>query len=95
VADCLIWSNEHGAWWAPDRTGYTTVIEAAGRYPQAQAERIVADATVGGRITVVREGPRGERLTVPTEVLVVLADIRLVDVPGLPLAHGREEETGG
>ncbi len=48
------------------------MIEEAGRYPIADAAMIVHKATVGGRITVAREGRRGERLDVPPEVLVAL-----------------------
>lgn len=36
----LIWSNEHGAWWAPNSRGYTTLLEAAGRYTKEQADVI-------------------------------------------------------
>ncbi len=81
MAEALIWSNEHGAWWAPDGLGYTRVIEEAGRYPIADAALIVHKATVGGQVTVAREGRRGERLTVPPEVLVAL-----------PVAASRIEE---
>jgi hypothetical protein len=44
----LIWSIEHGAWWGPNRTGYTQDIAAAGRYSFEMAQDIVADANVGG-----------------------------------------------
>ena len=30
--DVLIWSKEHGAYWRPGGCGYTTHVEAAGRY---------------------------------------------------------------
>ena len=40
----LIWSNEHAAWWAPDRRGYTTIIGNAGRYTANEAMRICLDA---------------------------------------------------
>lgn len=33
----LIWSNEHRAWWRPNRMGYTIHIEAAGRYTREEA----------------------------------------------------------
>ncbi|AJA07410.1 hypothetical protein SKP52_02375 [Sphingopyxis fribergensis] len=43
----LIWSNEHRAWWSPNRCGYTTVIEKAGRYERVEAIAI-ASAARGG-----------------------------------------------
>lgn len=42
----VIWSFEHGAWWAPNRYGYTRVLDEAGRYSQADAEAIVATANL-------------------------------------------------
>ena len=33
----LVWSNEHRAWWRPNSQGYTTKIEAAGRYDRDEA----------------------------------------------------------
>ena len=33
----LIWSNEHRAWWAPERQGYTQSVDRAGRYSRAEA----------------------------------------------------------
>lgn len=40
----FIWSFEHGAWWKPDRQGYTTNLSEAGRYEAGEAGDImVAD----------------------------------------------------
>lgn len=49
----LIWSEEHGAWWNPNRAGYTTSLKRAGRYPKAEAERIARSANGGGRFCEV------------------------------------------
>lgn len=32
AATWLVWSNEHGAWWGPNRSHYYTDINSAGRY---------------------------------------------------------------
>lgn len=40
----LIWSNEHVAWWAEARNGYTNVVEDAGRYTYKEALEIVRNA---------------------------------------------------
>lgn len=40
----LIWSEEHGAWWLPARTGYTRHLMNAGRYSEQEADEIVIDA---------------------------------------------------
>lgn len=45
----LIWSNEHRAWWRADSCGYTTALEAAGRYHRTEAIEICAGAHVGWR----------------------------------------------
>lgn len=42
----LIWSNEHSAWWAPNKVGYTKVRAEAGRYELREAIRICAEANV-------------------------------------------------
>lgn len=36
----LVWSNEHHAWWNPDRKGYTTKVKLAGRYSRDEAIKI-------------------------------------------------------
>ena len=33
----LIWSNEHRAWWRPDRCGYVRDVRGAGRYSRQEA----------------------------------------------------------
>ena len=60
----LIWSNEHRAWWRPNSLGYTTYIQAAGRYPRDVAIKICKDARDGWR--------DGEP---PTEIPVPEADM--------------------
>jgi len=37
----LIWSEEHGGWWKPGRSGYTRSMEEAGRYSEDDAILIV------------------------------------------------------
>jgi hypothetical protein len=38
----VIWSEQHGAWWA--HLGYTSELSKAGRYSPTQAQKIVIDA---------------------------------------------------
>jgi hypothetical protein len=40
----LVWSEEHGAWWRPGRSGYTQSIREAGRYSLDEAAEIVEKA---------------------------------------------------
>lgn len=40
----LVFSHEHGAYWRPNRCGYTTHVEAAGRYTFAEADSICRNA---------------------------------------------------
>jgi hypothetical protein len=40
----VIWSEEHGAWWAPGEMGYTTSLAQAGRYTRTRAAEIVTKA---------------------------------------------------
>ena len=40
----VIWSEEHGAWWAPKRNGYTRSLAEAGRYWEEETKEIVTDA---------------------------------------------------
>lgn len=43
----LVWSNEHGAWWRPNRQGYTVIFQSAGRYSRDEAISICANARDG------------------------------------------------
>lgn len=43
----LIWSNEHRAWWGPNRSGYVARVEDAGRYSYEQAIDICIAAMPG------------------------------------------------
>jgi hypothetical protein len=40
----VVWSEEHGAWWAPGAHGYTTSLIKAGRYSKERADAIVENA---------------------------------------------------
>ena len=53
----LIWSNQQRAWWRAGEAGYTQTIEEAGRYELVDAQRIVASATVGGRLSMRAADP--------------------------------------
>lgn len=59
----VVWSNEHCAWWGPNRAGYCTRLEYAGHYTREEALRICIGAR-GGR----------EFNHNPSEVPVLLAD---------------------
>ena len=39
--DWVIWSEEHLAWWASGKSGYTRSLQAAGRYTKDEALTIV------------------------------------------------------
>ncbi len=41
-----IWSNEHGAFWAPNSRGYVTSPSKAGLYPLKEARQICEDAGI-------------------------------------------------
>lgn len=43
----LIWSNEHRAWWKPNRYGYSTLTHEAGTYSKEEAEGIISRANIG------------------------------------------------
>lgn len=45
----LVWSNEHDAWWRPNRCGYTGELWDAGRYTESDAAEICRKASYGWR----------------------------------------------
>jgi hypothetical protein len=46
MAEYMIWSNEHGAWWRPNERGYTTLLHEAGSYTFEEMRKIVDKANV-------------------------------------------------
>lgn len=48
TSDYLVWSNEHGCWWGPNRAGYSRALKDAGVYSRDEALRICIGAR-GGR----------------------------------------------
>jgi hypothetical protein len=44
----LIWSFEHGRWWAPGGFGYVDDVEKSGRYTEEQAKEICRRANFVG-----------------------------------------------
>lgn len=71
----LIWSMEHGAWWAPGRMGYSETVVGAGRYTRDEARAIVEDANVFS--TQCHEA------MIPCSAVMMPEDFRLLDT----LAH--------
>lgn len=69
----LIWSNQHAMWWRANESGYTQVIDEAGRYERTAAERIVARATVDGQLTRYRTDPYTGVEYVSLDEVMVLA----------------------
>jgi hypothetical protein len=61
----VVWSEEHGAWWGPQRMGYTPRLERAGRYTEAEALAIEARANrylpAGDYNEMAMPDPRGRR----------------------------------
>lgn len=65
-SEYVIWSNEHRAWWAPDKRGYRAKLADAGRYSREDALAICIGARGGRRFNEN-----------PTEVPVLLEDALL------------------
>lgn len=61
MPEFLIWSEEHGRWWGPGRSGYTNSIRQAGRYTAGAAWQIVRDANYGGTFNEIA-------IPVPSEI---------------------------
>lgn len=51
----MIWSHEHGAWWMPNSSGYTSDAAQAGRYSYDEAAEIVMDVVPPGIEVAVDE----------------------------------------
>ena len=63
ASNYVVWSNEHAAWWGPNRAGYYTRLVAAGHYTRDEALRICISAR-GGR----------EFNSNPSEIPILFAD---------------------
>lgn len=74
----LVYSREHNAWWGPNHCGYTTNIDDAGRYTEAEADKIVASAC-RGRGGHGDEGPPEFKMDAP-EIRHVLGEGYLVGI---------------
>lgn len=66
----LIWSHEHGSWWAPESRGYRDNVADAGRYTRAEAEHACS----------LRSWAAPDR---PPEVMVQAPPTALLGWPGL------------
>jgi hypothetical protein len=64
----LIYSLEHNAYWKPERCGYTSDREIAGRYPRAEARAICDDAN--------KYIPPGERLNEVIEEIDLNTEVK-------------------
>lgn len=48
----LIWSFEHGMWWAANHSGYKHTVAEAGRYTAEEAVEIIANDIIREEIPV-------------------------------------------
>jgi hypothetical protein len=69
----VIWSNEHRAWWGPDRRGYCSRLTDAGRYDRESALAVCIGARGGRRFN-----------DNPSEVMVLFEDACLFWPDGGP-----------
>lgn len=63
-----IWSNEHQAWWRPNKCGYTDHRELAGVYEEDEAFEIVRDANKH----IKWDHYPNEKVPIPNEALIPL-----------------------
>ncbi len=61
-----VWGG-HLVWWQPDRHGYTTSIDAAGVYGQADADAIVAQSEPGDSQAIECGLVQKHAVSVPTD----------------------------
>ena len=86
----LIWSNQHGAWWRPLRRGYTQIIDEAGRYSAAEAEAIVKQCTLDGKLRYTRRNPyTDEQYECYDEVMVPAPQQTHLIMADEPVGHER------
>lgn len=77
----LVWSNEHAAWWGPNRCYYYRDISAAGRYTLEEATEI-AGLRIGSQKTRETGNP-GEMIQPSPEWVAMRAEaIREAAQPG-------------
>ena len=65
---CVIWSGEHRAYWRANASGYTTLLDGAGVYPRAEAERLTRHCGPEKRITILPVEMITLTVTVPREI---------------------------
>lgn len=85
-ANWLIWSNEHGSWWAPNESGYTLKLSEAGRYSFKRAIEICRDA--GFRRSTFSHYD----IRVPNECMMLAPDEKVSELPK-PLTQTLKKET--